>query len=735
MFNQQLNNLGVQVALDVPLRTLFDYRLPPTFPQDAIRPGIRVKVPFGRTVVVGVVVSLEPPQIESAKLKDVIDVLDEEPLLSAETLKLLQFAADYYHHPIGEAIISALPVALRSERALSAKIRRYRLGPVAWGSRLGRVQQAVLTLCQSQDWVDEAKLRAIGGSVAKVIQDAVAQSRLTEEWVTAPTSNASPPQTASVSSPALNEDQSACVDQVERALGQFKGFLLEGITGSGKTEVYLKILDAVRAQNGQALVLVPEIGLTPQTQRRFEERFPGQLSILHSGLTEIERLKQWRAAFNGSASVVIGTRSAIFAPLKKLSAIIIDEEHDLSYKQQEGFRYSAKDLGLRRAQQLNIPIVLGSATPSLESLKLVHDHKLTHLRLTKRAHTNAHLPVMACVDLRVHPQTGGLAPPTVAAIERHLHAGHQVLIYLNRRGFAPTLYCSQCAHSVQCLHCDARMTVHLKIHKLRCHHCNAERAIPYACPHCQAELHPIGAGTERLEEHCREWFPGHAIARLDRDVITHQGALQETMERIRSNQAQILLGTQMLTKGHDFPNVTLVVVVNADQGLFGTDFRSSERMAQTIIQVAGRAGRADHPGEVIIQTSCPDHPLIQSLLTEGYSKFAEEALKERQEHHWPPFTRLALFRAEGLNRRVVFEFLDHVRELLRARVTGSVTILGPAPALLERRAERYRAQLMLESTDRLALQNALRAVLPLIQSWPKLRQIRYSIDVDPLDIS
>lgn len=733
MLNQELKPIGVQVALDVPLRTLFDYRIPAALCALDIKPGIRVKVPFGRKTVIGVVVSLEHPHIDESKLKDVLALVDDEPLLDPETLKLLRFGADYYHHPIGEAVIAALPIQLRSERAIQPKVRRFRLGSAAWPSRLTKGQARIFERLSAQEWALESELKALGSTIKKLINDALDANQLIEEWVIP---ESTPPAAVDpVIAPALNDDQSACVSAVEQSLGQFEGFLLEGVTGSGKTEVYLKILDRVRAQNGQALVLVPEIGLTPQTQRRFEERFPNQLAILHSGLSDVERLKQWRAAFLGHASIVIGTRSAVFAPLKNLSAIIIDEEHDLSYKQQDGFRYSAKDLGLRRAQQLQIPILLGSATPSLESLKLAADGKLTHLKLFKRAHANARMPTMSVVDLRVHPQTGGLAPPTVAAIERHLNTDRQVLIYLNRRGFAPTLYCSQCAHSIQCEHCDARMTVHLKSHKLRCHHCNAERNIPFACPNCQAELHPIGTGTERLEDHCREWFPHHPIARLDRDVITHQSSLQETMERIRSNQARILVGTQMLTKGHDFPNVTLVVVVNADQGLFGTDFRSSERMAQTIIQVAGRAGRADHPGEVLVQTSCPDHPLIRSLLADGYSKFAEEALKERAAHHWPPYSRLALIRADGLNRSEVFEFLDYARTQLKPHVANHVKVLGPAPALLERRAERYRAQLMLESYDRQALHSALKAVLPSLHAWPRLRRIRFSLDIDPLDLS
>lgn len=723
----------IQVALDVPIRKVFDYAVPK--PEDAAKivPGMRVQVPFRHQNRIGVVMSMQPSAVDSGRLKAIHAVVDDEPLMDPHTLGLVRFAAEYYQHPIGETVIAALPVALRSAREATVRERAFSLGQTPWPTRLGKVQTILYQLFSAEAEVDARQIKALGAQASKILREALKDGRVVEIYRQTPVT--SPPQLASANKlpPPLNAEQAAAVNAVCESLNAYQGFLLDGITGSGKTEVYLAILDALAALDRQALVLVPEISLTPQTLRRFTERFPERVAVLHSGLTDVERLRQWRLARSGQASIVIGTRSAIFAPLTRLGAIIVDEEHDSSYKQQDGFRYSARDLALYRAHNLNIPVVLGSATPSLESLKLVQDGKLKHLMLLRRAKAQAILPSMALIDLRLHPKNAGLAPPAVQAIQRHLQQQQQVLIYLNRRGFAPTLFCSQCAHSIECEHCDARMTVHLKVHKLRCHHCNASRSIPFACPRCHAELTPVGAGTERLEEQLQEWFPGVGIARVDRDVITHAGQLAQAIDSINTGRAQILLGTQMLTKGHDFPSVTLVIVVNADQGLFGTDFRASERLAQTITQVAGRAGRADKPGEVLIQTACPEHPLLVKLLSEGYRGFANEALSERAHHHWPPYSRLALLRAEATSREDSMGFLHALKRTIHDLLTPAVRVLGPAPALMERRAERYRAQLLLESTDRVSLQRLLQQAIPRIDQLPKSRHLRFAIDIDPLD--
>ncbi len=447
------------------------------------------------------------------------------------------------------------------------------------------------------------------------------------------------------------------------ALAAFSTFVLHGLTGSGKTEVYLQVIEKVLAAGRRALVLVPEIGLTPQLVRRFQARFNTPLAVLHSALTDTERLDAWRAAAVGTARIIVGTRSAVFAPVPDLGIIIVDEEHDASLKQHEGgFHYSARDLALVRAQRARIPVVLGSATPSLETLQNVLDGRYQRLALPRRA-GQAALPRLAVVDLRAHAVSAGLATPVVQAIERHLADDGQVLVYLNRRGYAPTLLCTACGWVAPCTDCDARLTVHQRSGRLRCHHCGADSALPAQCPQCGFAVRPVGQGTERVEERLRELFPQVALVRVDRDVVRGQRDLDAAMHSIDSGEARILIGTQMITKGHDFQNMTLVVVLNADQGLFSTDFRAAERLAQTIVQVAGRAGRGSRAGEVLIQSAYPDHPLLQTLLREGYDGFARTALAERAASAWPPFSRLAVVRASAISAQDALEFLTEARQL------------------------------------------------------------------------
>jgi primosomal protein N' (replication factor Y) len=453
---------------------------------------------------------------------------------------------------------------------------------------------------------------------------------------------------------------------------------------------------------------------------------------LHSALTDSERLDAWRAARDGSASVVVGTRSAVFAPLSNLGLIVIDEEHDASYKQQEGFRYSARDLAISRAQRLGIPIVLGSATPSLESLLRV-ERQPADLMLVPHRAGNAQPPQMQLVDLRKHGAAQGVATPTLFAIERHLAAESQVLLYLNRRGYAPVLFCPNCGWSAACTRCDARLTVHRGAQKLVCHHCGAEQAPFPTCPSCSAEVKPVGQGTERIEETLGKLFPSAPLARIDRDSMRRKGELEATLDRVQSGDIRLLVGTQMLTKGHHFPGVTLVVVLNADQGLFSSDFRASERLAQSIVQVAGRAGRAERPGEVLIQTEYPDHPLLQRLLSGGYEAFAESALREREEAGWPPFTRLALLRAEAANPTLPFEFLERARDIATL-VPGKVRVLGPASAPMARRAGQYRAQLLLQAPTHAPLQRLLARMIPELEALPNAKRVRWSVDLDPAEL-
>jgi primosomal protein N' (replication factor Y) len=454
---------------------------------------------------------------------------------------------------------------------------------------------------------------------------------------------------------------------------------------------------------------------------------------LHSALTDHERLIAWRDAFSGRARIVLGTRSVVFAPVPELGLIVVDEEHDASFKQHEGgFRYSARDLAVMRARHAAVPVLLGSATPALETLHNVAAGRYARLRLLRRA-GESQPPRLALLDLRTSAVRSGLATPAVLAIERHLAADGQVLVFLNRRGYAPTLLCTACGWIAPCRECDARLTVHLAAGRLRCHHCGADAPLPQRCPQCGFAVKPVGQGTERIEETLGTLFPGVSIARLDRDVVRRRGELEEVMRRMSSGEARILVGTQMVTKGHDFPNVTLVVVLNADQGLFSSDFRAPERLAQTIVQVAGRAGRGARPGEVLIQTEFPDHPLLTSLLAEGYDGFAHAALAERLAAAWPPFSRLAAVRDSATSAQAALAFLTDARELAHRPPRG-VRLLGPVPAAMAKRAGRYHAQLLVESAARSRLHEFLDSWLIQVEQLKSARRVRWSLDVDPIEL-
>ena len=724
------------MALDTPLRHLFDYRAPADRDPATLVPGLRVEVPFGRRRLVGLVVEVAATSaLPPARLRAAGAVLDTEPVLDPVTFGLVRWAADYYHHPVGEAFAAALPSALRAGRPLVVRETRFAYAPggaeaIAAAARLGPRQRALARALAAHESLGPSELEPLG--VGEALKSFLARGWIASFEVEPPAVTA--PRGTPAAGPVLTAAQARAVREIGAELGGFAPYLLHGVTGSGKTEVYLRVIERVLERGEQALVLVPEIALTPQAVARFSRRFPVPLAVLHSALTDGERLAMWRAARSGAAPLVIGTRSAIFVPLARPGIIIVDEEHDSSYKQQDGFRYSARDLALVRAQRHGIPVVLGSATPSLETLQQAASGRYRRLDLPERT-GSAGVPTMAIVDLRAHEDRHGIATPCVLAIKRHLGDGGQVLLYLNRRGFAPTLFCPGCGWTAPCEDCDARLTVHLRSHRLVCHHCGATAPVPFACPRCATELRPVGQGTERIEDALDELFPGVPVVRIDRDTITSRGEIETALERVHSGEARILVGTQMLTKGHDFPDVTLVVVLNADQGLFGTDFRASERLAQSIVQVAGRAGRASRPGEVLIQSACPEHPLLTRLLADGYDGFAEVALAERAAAAWPPFSRLAVLRAEAASREEALAFLASARDAASAAERGTVRLLGPAPAAMERRATRYRAQLLLESSSRGPLQRLLTLWLPRVAALPEARRVRWAIDVDPLEVT
>jgi primosomal protein N' (replication factor Y) len=720
----------LKVVFDTPMRQSFDYL--PAAGTPVPQPGERVRVPFGRQRAIGVVAahagSSEWPR---ARLKSVTQAIDATPLWDEATFGVLRWAADYYHHPLGDVLFGAMPKMLREGAAATREEVVWRTSDsgraaIAGGARLGSRQQALVGLL-GEDGAAQAAIAAAGHSAA-------ARALAARGWIESFARSAPPPPAgAGRPGPVLTADQARAVAAVSGSLGSFTAFLLHGVTGSGKTEVYLNLIERVLAAGHGALVLVPEIALTPQLVARFRERLSAPVVALHSSLADGARLEAWRAARAGSAPVVIGTRSAVFTPMPALGLVVVDEEHDASYKQQEGFRYSGRDLALMRAQRAGVPAVLGSATPSLESLANAAAGRYVKLSLPERT-GRAGKPRVTVVDLRVNAARDGLSPPAMAAIERHLADRGQVLVFLNRRGYAPTMFCNGCGWVAPCASCDARLTVHLARAKLVCHHCGAEDALPFACPQCGNELAPVGEGTERVETTLKQLFPREPLVRVDRDVIRRRGDMEEALGAVADGRARILLGTQMLTKGHDFPDVTLVVVLAADQGLFGADFRASERLAQQIVQVAGRAGRGDRPGEVLIQTSYPEHPLLKCLITRGYEGFAALALEERRAAGWPPYSHLALLRADAPARPDVYQFLEAAAAAAPAANRGRIRILGPAPAAMARRAGRHRAQLLVESPARGALQSFLGSWVDDLAALKPPRSLRWSLDVDPAEV-
>jgi primosomal protein N' (replication factor Y) (superfamily II helicase) len=725
----------LQIALDTPLRRVFDYRAPAQFSglDAAPRLGVRVRVPFGRQQLIGILIGVASESaVADAKLKTALEILDLHPIVDPVTFDLLCWAAEYYHHPIGEVFAAALPVSLRAGQpalqtpewwSLSETGRQELSAP---STRRAPQQRALL------EWLGTRE-HATSDEIGEAFKPAQLRSLAARGWI----AQAAAPPTAALSlRPSdvdLTESQAHCVAAVLESLATFAAHLLYGVTGSGKTEVYLRVIAAAIADGGQALVLVPEIALTPQLVDRFRRRFNSGVVAVHSGLSGTERRDAWRAAHGGQARIIIGTRSAVFTSLPKLALIVVDEEHDPSYKQHEGFRYSARDLAVVRARGARVPIVLGSATPSLETLENAATARYSKHILPQRPGA-AQAPRMSMVDLRKHAADQGLSTPAMLAIARHLKARGQVIVFLNRRGYAPSLFCNACGWVAPCAHCDARMTLHRRAQQLRCHHCGAHGSVPLICGSCGQALNPVGQGTERVEETLARLFPEAPLARLDRDTASARGAVQTVLDRVHSGEARILVGTQMLTKGHHFPEVSLVVILDADQGLFASDFRATERLAQTITQVAGRAGRGSLAGEVLIQTEFPEHPLLNRLMTEGYEGFAVSALEERREAGWPPYSRLAMLRAEAKDSLGLDAFLRAAVDLSRLLNEAAVKVLGPASALIARRADHFRAHLLIETAARSTLQRFLKTWLPQVEQLLRPPGLRWSIDVDPLEV-
>ncbi|WP_434026435.1 primosomal protein N' [[Pseudomonas] boreopolis] len=721
----------LQVALPVPLPQLFDY-LPPSgtaVPDDAI--GRRVGVPFGPRELAGVVVGLGE-QAAPDGLREILAWHDDVPLLTGELPRSLQWLARYTHAPLGEVLATALPGPLRRGEALpDTRTWAWRLTEAGHtgrpglrrGTRPARLAELLAAAPVDEDRLD---LQLEGWREAA---RSLSRRGLAERVAVAP-----PPPDAIRPGPPLNSEQQDAVAAIAAQSG-FGTFLLDGVTGSGKTEVYLQAIADCLARGRQALVLVPEIGLTPQTLARFRARLGVTVHALHSGLPDGERARVWTAAARGEARLVVGTRSAVFTPLPQAGLIVVDEEHDGSYKQQDGIRYHARDFALVRAKALDVPVILGSATPSLESLHNALGGRYRHLRLSRRA-GEARPPRVRVLDVRKRLLKDGLSPDVLAGIGEALARGEQVLVFKNRRGYAPVLLCHDCGWTAPCNRCSTPlhatpMTVHAGGRRLQCHHCGARQPAPLACPACGSlALQPQGIGTERLEESLVEAFPGQPVVRIDRGTTQRRDALETQLARL-GDAPGILVGTQILAKGHDLPKLTMVVVVGIDEGLFSADFRAAEKLAQQLIQVAGRAGRAERPGEVWLQTHHPEHPLLQTLINGGYHAFAEAELAQREGAGFPPSAHLALFRAEAKHVEAANDFLRAVRGLLGH---GAVEAYGPMPAPMPRRAGFQRTQLLLSCAQRPPLHALLDQVLPQVYALPQARRVRWSLDVDPMDL-
>ena len=725
----------VRVAIDVPLPTLFDYRVDGADDDDI---GACVVVPFGKRQAVGIVVEVSDcSEVPSARLRRVQRFLREVPPLPREILELARFCSDYYHHPLGEVLVNALPVALRRPpSARRSAPTHFRLTVAGRAVRVDEVLPAralikrrLMASLAQQATLDLGAVRALsprGPAALKTLVDL--------GWVEACDS---PPiqiaaqhkPTSQVAGPALTPEQVAAVAAIRDAGPAFSAWVLYGVTGSGKTEVYFQLIGDVLATGGQVLVLVPEINLTPQLAELFRARFGHDaVATLHSGLAESERSQNWIAAATGHTPVVLGTRLAVFAPLPRLALVVIDEEHDGSFKQAEGLRYSARDVAIWRARRRNIPIVLGSATPSLETLHNARSGRYRLLLMRQRA--SGAFPAIETIDLHGKPLREGLSPRLLEALGESLAQGEQSLVFINRRGYAPTLACRACGWAAECHRCSARLVLHHRQGGLRCHHCGHRERPPAACPSCgNQDLAPLGQGTQRIEEALTAALPAARVLRIDRDSTRRKDAWGDMRNRIRGGEVDILVGTQILAKGHDFPNLNLVGVVNADSALFSTDFRAAERLFALLTQVAGRAGRGERPGRVLIQTEFPTHPLYRALHDHDHAAFAETLLAERQQAGFPPYVFQALLRAEAPRADAAIEFLAQAARA-GAELNSPVTIYDPVPATLARLAGTDRAQLLVQAGSRADLQKFLTPWVATLRGWGT-RNVRWTLDVDP----
>ena len=737
-YGQFMNSQLIEVLVPIPLMEKFSY-LAPKDDQSPLKQGSRVLVPFGRRTLVGIIWDFsKKDSSDPRKYKHIIKVLDDRPLLDSHSMDLAEWASRYYHYPLGEIISYFFPPSLRKGKEASFKESKYleltTKGSFLKEEDLARApgQKKLVSLLKEKKELSAKSAKAYG------ISNAVINGLEQKGYISKFSRELSPYKKVKdnklLPSKKLNKEQVEAVKSIKGSQDKNQTFLIDGITGSGKTEVYLQAIQDVVNNGKQALILIPEIGLAPQAEERFKEYFGDRVMSFHSAKNDREKVDAWLGASRGLVDIIIGTRSSVFLPMKNLGIIVVDEEHDLSFKQMDKFRYSARDMALYRAKLEKVPVVLASATPSLETLKNAQEDKYKVLKLSQRA-TGASLPAFQAVDLRGKELNEGLSNELLEATQSELSKGNQVLIFLNRRGYAPSMICKVCGWISNCERCDALMTVHKNPLKLHCHHCDAQKSYPNKCPSCDSnDFLKYGFGTERLEEFLHNRFPEIITLRIDSDSTKKKETLNEYFHEIKKGNPLILLGTQLLAKGHHFPEVTLVGIVDADSGLFSADFRGSERVAQLMTQVSGRAGRDKKPGRVILQSYCPDHPQIEEIVTGSYEKFAQKLLEERKAYKIPPFSYQAKIFAESPKSLTSRDFILNLlnKSKIDEKLKSNLRIVGPLPSIMEKKSGVFRWELSIFSTNR----SDLHKFLDVMQSrlyHPKLsKSVRWSIDVDPL---
>jgi len=728
----------IRVALDVPLDCLFDYVSEEASSTDI---GLRVRVPFGKREVIGIILDVcAVTQIAADKLKPARQLYREILPLPQDLIDLFQFCNRYYHYPIGQVVMNSLPVLLRKTRCVTCKpdgIPSWRLTSIGQSIEIdtiptrSKTKRELLKLLQQNRQITAASPGRITPHTRKLLRELVASGWVEEILVT------HEQQAITVTTaPVATAEQAEAITVMTTMVNQFTTWLLQGVTGSGKTEVYLQITANILAQQKQVLILVPEINLTPQLEAIFRQRFPtSPLISLHSEVNDNKRLQGWYQARHQRTGIVLGTRLAIFTPFANLGLIVIDEEQDSSFKQQDGLRYSARDLAIYRAKQLDIPIILGSATPSLESYYHAINGHYRHLRLRTRAASQARLPAIRCIDLRIVKAQEGLTRPILEALRETTAQNLQSLVFINRRGYAPVLLCKSCRWTATCTRCSSRLVFHLPARQLRCHYCGYQQTAPLACPQCgDQDILPFGHGTQRIESALTSQLPGARIMRVDRDSIRRKHTWKTMLTAIKQKEVDILVGTQLLAKGHDFPNLALVCIINPDASLYSPDFRAEEQLFTQLMQVAGRAGRADVPGTVLIQTEFPHHPIYQALIRQDYDDYAQQMLKDRRTMDFPPFVYQAALRAEAPAIQDALAFLGQAAAASQNRHARQIQLFDPVPAPMMRLNGMERAQLLVQAKSRKALQHFLTDWQPCLTALPTGSKLRWHLDIDPISL-